>query len=397
MVRRLVWLVLFPGGAVTAAVWSAYRWLPASTTGDAAWHLYPYLVLLLGCFYAFRFGRIRLLYLLALLVLLERVSMYAPAGSSGRLAYLCAAALVPFNFALVGWMREKGLFSKVGILRLSFFALQIGLVVWLERSQLALALSLLERDWMPLNYSFGPFPQLVTLALAAGAFLLLLRALTQVGILQIALCWSYALLVAALVWPGYSRLCLSTAGLIAAVAVIEVTHFMAFRDELTGLPARRALTEYLARLSGRYTLVMADVDHFKKVNDTHGHDVGDQVLRMVASRLMRVGGGGRAFRYGGEEFTLVFAGKNAETTLPHVERVREALAGEPFVMRRPGRKKNKPKKGPSQHTTALQFSVTASFGIAQRNDSNLNAQTVIKQADEALYRAKKGGRNRVCS
>ena len=81
---------------------------------------------------------------------------------------------------------------------------------------------------------------------------------------------------------------------------------MAFRDELTGLPGRRALNEKLQRMGRIYTLAMADVDHFKVFNDTHGHDVGDQVLRMVAAQLRRVSGGGHAYRYGGEEFTLVF-------------------------------------------------------------------------------------------
>ena len=70
---------------------------------------------------------------------------------------------------------------------------------------------------------------------------------------------------------------------------------------------------------------MTDVDHFKKFNDTYGHDVGDQVLRMVAARLKKVTGGGKAYRYGGEEFTIVFAGKTMEECQPHLEAVREAI------------------------------------------------------------------------
>ena len=67
---------------------------------------------------------------------------------------------------------------------------------------------------------------------------------------------------------------------------------MAYDDELTGLPARRALNEALARLRGTYTVAMVDIDHFKRFNDEHGHDVGDQILRMVGARLAGVGGGG---------------------------------------------------------------------------------------------------------
>jgi len=395
--RRFFWLFFFPGGVVSFGVWAAQCWLPVSPTSEAAWLLFPYLVLLLGCFYAFRFGRIRLLYLLSALVLLERVNMMATAGAAGRFLFLSAALLVPLNFSLVGWMRERGLFSKSGTIRHLFFALQIIGVAWFEQHHLAYALALLERDWIAgATVNLG-FPQTVLGGLIVGALLLLLRADRQPGILEIAHCWSYAVISWALFYPEYSRVAFATAGLIAALAVVEVTHFMAFRDELTGLPARRALTEYLARLGGRYTLVMADVDHFKKVNDTHGHDVGDQVLRMVATRLSRVGGGGRVFRYGGEEFTLLFAGKTAEASLPHVEKVREKLATEPFVMRRAGRSKHKPKQPQRNPETALQFKVTASFGVAQREDSSVSAMSVIKQADDALYRAKRSGRNCVCS
>lgn len=85
---------------------------------------------------------------------------------------------------------------------------------------------------------------------------------------------------------------------------------MAYQDELTSLPGRRALKEYLLKLGSEYTIAMFDIDHFKKFNDTHGHDVGDQVLRMVASKLATVSGRGKSFRYGGEEFTLVFSEKS---------------------------------------------------------------------------------------
>ena len=105
---------------------------------------------------------------------------------------------------------------------------------------------------------------------------------------------------------------------------------MAFRDELTGLPGRRALNESCNAWAGS-TLAMADVDHFKVFNDTHGHDVGDQVLRMVAAQLRRVSGGGHAYRYGGEEFTLVFPGKTAAESMPHLEAVRRAI--EAYQMR----------------------------------------------------------------
>src|SRR4029077_7824091 len=91
------------------------------------------------------------------------------------------------------------------------------------------------------------------------------------------------------------------------VEIFIALYCCAFVDALTGLPNRRALDEALARLSGDYALAMVDVDHFKQFNDTHGHDAGDRVLRSVAQQL-RATRGGQAFRYGGEEFCLLFTG-----------------------------------------------------------------------------------------
>ena len=183
--------------------------------------------------------------------------------------------------------------------------------------------------------------------------------------------------------------------LMIATAVAHEAYQMAFRDELTGLPGRRALNERMQRLGRHYVLVMADVDHFKRFNDTHGHDVGDQVLRLVASRLAKVGGGGRAYRYGGEEFAMVFAGKTVQECMPHLEAVREAIADYAMVLRDPdlrpqddvaGRKRRDGKPAGS-------VGVTLSLGAAERRSEQRLAEDVLRCADQALYAAKAAGRN----
>ncbi|SIT12357.1 diguanylate cyclase [Achromobacter sp. MFA1 R4] len=177
---------------------------------------------------------------------------------------------------------------------------------------------------------------------------------------------------------------------------------MAFRDELTGLPGRRALNERLQRMGRVYTLAMADVDHFKAFNDTHGHDVGDQVLRMVASQLRRVPGGGRAYRYGGEEFTLVFPGKTAAEAMPHLETVRRAIEAYQMRLRdKPARPKadqlGQRRRGARGGRGARPLRVTVSIGVAERSETLRAPDAVIKAADQALYKAKDGGRNQVCA
>ena len=170
---------------------------------------------------------------------------------------------------------------------------------------------------------------------------------------------------------------------------------MAYRDELSGLPARRALNEALLQLPSRYAVAMVDVDHFKEFNDQYGHNVGDQVLRMVASRLLEVSGGGKAFRYGGEEFTVIFPGRSAGEAVPHLETVRRVIERSSFALRGKDRPRKKPKKPKSTGRPRKEVSVTVSVGVAEPDRRHTTPDQVIKAADQALYRAKKGGRNQV--
>ena len=207
--------------------------------------------------------------------------------------------------------------------------------------------------------------------------------------------WSLLAIAAALhaVKTGPGATCyFATAGLIIILAVIETAYSMAYHDELTGLPARRALNATMQSLGRNYTIAMLDIDFFKKFNDKYGHDVGDQVLCMVASHINRVGGGGKPFRYGGEEFTVLFPGKTKQEVLPHLEALRQAVAGAQFGLRG----KKRPKKPPKKRTRSISpktVSVTISIGAAEPGRTLTKPDEVIKAADQALYKAKKKGRN----
>jgi diguanylate cyclase (GGDEF)-like protein len=194
----------------------------------------------------------------------------------------------------------------------------------------------------------------------------------------------------------------AAAGAILVVAMLQESHRLAFNDELTGLPGRRALQEALAGLGPHYTLAMADVDHFKSFNDTHGHDIGDQVLKLVAARLAEVEGGGRAFRYGGEEFTVLFPERTLGEALPHLEALRASVEGYRMTVRGEDRPKKR-EEGEKRRTrldadtvpTDKILSVTVSIGLAEPKGEGVTPMQVLKAADQALYRAKQGGRNRV--
>jgi diguanylate cyclase (GGDEF)-like protein len=152
-------------------------------------------------------------------------------------------------------------------------------------------------------------------------------------------------------------------------------------DSLTGLSNRRILTQRLSeellraqRQSHSFTVLMLDVDHFKKYNDAHGHPAGDEVLKRVANVLRScTRAGDCTARYGGEEFAVLLSGKGGDTALQLAERIRERVAAEEFV----GGK------------------VTISGGIAEFPHHGSTAEAVISSADEALYEAKREGRNRV--
>src|SRR5262249_47426751 len=118
---------------------------------------------------------------------------------------------------------------------------------------------------------------------------------------------------------------IAAAGVLLLVAVLQESHRLAFRDELTNLPSRRALEERLPALGPGYAVAMIDVDHFKQFNDTHGHHVGDQVLKLVAARLARIEGGGQSYRYGGEEFCVLFPERTLDEAMPHLERLRKDI------------------------------------------------------------------------
>ncbi|NEX92935.1 GGDEF domain-containing protein [Caulobacter sp. 17J65-9] len=162
----------------------------------------------------------------------------------------------------------------------------------------------------------------------------------------------------------------------------------AMTDALTNLANRKAFDEQLARVCAEadekgqpLTLAVVDIDHFKRFNDTWGHQTGDQVLRYVASVIGRVAGSPPriAARYGGEEFGLIFPGESAAAVQTALDVVRQEIAGRSLKRR---------------STNEDLGQVTVSAGLAQMKKGE-TAAALIERADEALYASKRGGRNRV--
>jgi two-component system, cell cycle response regulator len=169
------------------------------------------------------------------------------------------------------------------------------------------------------------------------------------------------------------------------IAAREELRFRATHDPLTGLANRAVILETLnrehsrqEREGGTFGIILADIDHFKQVNDRSGHLCGDNVLREIASTMKdSVRPYDTVGRYGGEEFLIIVPETDAQTTLRIAERIRRAVESRVIVGRESASR------------------VTASFGVAASTDPvPVRPQTLLNLADEALYRAKSNGRNR---
>ncbi|MEO5336212.1 MAG: GGDEF domain-containing protein [Magnetospirillum sp. WYHS-4] len=365
----------------------------------------PYLLATIGIALAVWFQRTRVVYPLLLLILAyAALSAYVPGlpdkGPRGQVVYAAIAVLLPINLAVFAFFEERGLTSLPGLARLAAIALQAAAIAAAAGGGLWQDIGgLLHYRFLSPAFDKGthlPQPAMLSLLLAGLALagrLALKRLPLEGGALGALVASGIAL---HMIGQGSAPALFLGAALLAyVVALAQEAYRMAFLDELTGLAARRALFGLLKTLSGRYVVAMLDVDHFKKFNDTYGHDVGDQVLRMVASCMDRVTGGGRPFRYGGEEFTVVFPGKSLKEAKIHLESLRESIAACEFRLRSKDRPDERPDKPGVKGDDAKTVSVTISIGMSEKKAEHATFEEALKAADEALYRAKEGGRNRV--
>ena len=370
--------------------------LRGTATGLAT--VFPFTVVAAALLLGWRFNRSRLVFAIALLALTEYLLLRGVDVPRDRFYFNAMTFLLPINLALVALLPERGTLTPAGLLRWVLLGVQVLVVVFLAKSFPDKALKFLTARLLPARWTVWTAvsqPSIITFV--AIVVLLALAWWREPQSPVRGYCYALIAVFAGLSWPAAGpgqEIWLATAGLILVIAVIEASYMMAYRDGLTELPGRRALNEALPRLSGQFSVAMVDVDHFKRFNDTYGHDAGDHVLRLVAARLAQAPGGGTAYRYGGEEFALVFPGKGQDECLPHLEELREIVETSRFTMRRRFRPRVKPKNDKGRKTRQA-ITITVSIGVAERNHRNTSPDQVVQAADKALYRAKEAGRNRV--
>ena len=319
------------------------------------------------------------------------ISGYVGAEADAR-GHDASRMFAPWILLFIAAMPERGFLARRNLTLIALIAIAI----WLTLGAPAHVWTPL-RSALPLGLLPWSAATVATILTVMASALCLLRWILIATPMEAGL--GIVLAAAACAWLPVvqtegARMALTFAGVAAIGAILFASYRMAFVDALSRLPNRRALDEALSRASGTFVIAMIDIDHFKQFNDTHGHDAGDKVLYAVAQQLRHTAGA-RAFRYGGEEFCLMFPGWRArdaegacEETRKRVESTRVRIRSVP-AKRRQGQAVRK--------IDAADVHVTISIGIAARDGRSQSVGEVLKTADQALYRAKSKGRNRVVS
>jgi diguanylate cyclase (GGDEF)-like protein len=372
------------------------RWIPLERAGRDLVLLAPSAAALAALLVAWPLKRSRLVFASAGVSLASLVvSSWAPADG---VAFQVAAGFLAVTLAAVALLPERGVFTTAGLWMWTGLAILAAIAyVLIDAGARDLTPDTLHQVLQPDGLGFTPIGRLSLLAFGTAAVLVGAARWFAPGTTGRGYLWSLgaALLAFHAGGDAVDRGVYLTAALaIPVVAAIQASYVLAYHDGLTGLPGRRALDDALTRLSGTYTVAMVDVDHFKQFNDAHGHDVGDQVLRTVATRLREALGEDQVFRYGGEEFAVLLAGRSLADSLSLLEKARAAVASEPFAIRAKLRPRKKPKE-PRPKRRRRQENLTVSIGAAEPAGRHSSPEQVIKAADQALYRAKEGGRNQV--
>ncbi|EGS65805.1 GGDEF domain-containing protein [Vibrio cholerae] len=318
--------------------------------------------------------------------------------NSTMLELIMLSLLLPVACFLPYAYKNAGLFSKSF---LSYLAILLLFIFWAWLTQLHIG----ETDHSSMTEGIlFVVPQISRLPLIIVAYLISLAGiaaisvLTRNQILDVVVYSSIVLGMNALVLfhvPYISTIMFTLSGLLILVYLISAGYEMAFNDPLTQIPGRQALDQDLKHIGRKFTLAMLDVDHFKKFNDTYGHDTGDDVLKLVASRLREINGKARVYRYGGEEFSIIYKGKLAKDVLPFIEALRQDIESYELVIRNTNQRPKSHAEGAKKRRTKGNsdiVTITVSIGVCD-SEQYRNPIEALKAADGALYKAKQAGRN----
>jgi diguanylate cyclase (GGDEF)-like protein len=396
---KILYRLSVPGGPVLLVAYALMRMGIVADASNRQVYFYTAIIFAVGLVLTSVFRRSRIFFMMLVLSLSYAALVWLSPRLlvvNQRILFNAVALLFPLNCVAFAFLRDRGVISPAGERRLAFIAIQVigtGLLLLPKSAHFAAMLSQKLSPERFLDWSHLSQPAFAAFLL--GALVLTISLARRYQAVESSFLWSLVCVFIALragAATSVAAIYFGAAGLLLTIAVLETSYSMAYRDELTRLPSRRALNEALLKLGDSYSIAMLDVDHFKKFNDTYGHEAGDQALQMVASKLAHVAGGGTAYRYGGEEFAVLFPGRPIEEAFTYLDRMRRLIEQTRFVVRggdrrRTGRGKRKLRRGKAE------TGVTVSIGIAASDNIKTPIEQVMRSADEALYQAKAKGRN----
>ncbi len=370
----------------------------------------PYFLLALIAILGLKLNQTRIFYSVLSItiayVLTTALPLYSPIFQTTRIRAMVLAVAVPISLGAVLAFGEGYLFGLFSLARLAIVTVPLGLLLYAMGHDAKLLSAILRLRIVPEATGWW-FPAIsLVFIFGAAAVVVWRRSDRSIQHFSFALIASLIPFTHAMSNAAKPRIPLSSLYVVMALnfsAICAVLFYSLYKlywqkayvDELTGIPNRRAFDEKLRTLGRRYSIAMIDIDHFKSFNDTYGHAEGDNVLRFVAKHIYS-GVGGRGYRYGGEEFGIVFRGSRLSHHVARIDRIRTRLAQTDFYIRSPDcERKNRTKKARNKFPPegAKRVHVTISAGVACRDKTLRKISDVIGEADKNLYKAKESGRN----
>ena len=399
------WQWLAPGGLVLLLAIGFLRphGLPAWAQGPIS--ALPVIVLGFGIVFGWYLSSSRLILSLLVLVCLDRGIFWFPPtdsspGAPGPALFAIATFLAPVNLLALALVKESTVSSWRGLVSLLLLLCQPLLILWLCLSGQTNLTNLLTTPFqlplIPLSTSeWTPLSQSAVLAFGSALLLLTAKFLLYHDPLDGGAGW--ALLTTLLAVHGIQygwnpTNFLSAAGLTLFLSLVQASHQRTYRDELTGALGRLAYDEIVARLGGKYVVAIVGVDQLKQYQNQYGKTVAEQVLRLVAPKIMATAGKGKVFRLTGDELTVVFYSSTAMDTLATLEQIRKTIEQATLRLR----SQTRVWEGNRSATTGpkdIDLPITLSIGVAEPTAPHLSLTLVTKAAYRALYEGKGEGGN----
>ena len=364
-------------------------------------YVFPYVVFVFGLLFCWIFRRSRIGLSLLILIIGDQSFLWMPPVHTGIESsdpiFQITALLIPLNLLVLTLVTHEAIFTRTTLLWTLFILFQTMVAGWLAYAYPVMTAAALNIAFLPSAVTvWSHLAQPVMLAWGTALTLQITHALSADSEIEKGFVWAQIAVVVALysVQMGWEpRPFLALAGLIIVMSLMQTSYRSSFRDETTKLPGSRAFEMATKRLGRRYSLAIVEIDQLKETNNHYGRSIGDQVLALVAKKIVHASGRGKVFAHDAEHFLILFPATSPQNTLVPLERVRKAVEAACFVLQ--NRKLVRHVRKPVGNTTptVVDLPVTVSIGICGTDGGVGLPAGIVKAAYQAVHGAKSEGGN----